>query len=78
MVPAFTTELYCIDSCGTDSARMLSQRTRHIPLAEQMLLVLHPTDLKAADIAVQPTIEGIRAGRDEVLERAEAYLEKGR
>ena len=30
------------------------------------------------DIAVQPTIEGIRAGRDQVLERAAAYLEKGR
>ena len=30
------------------------------------------------DVAIQPTIAGIRAGRDEILERAEAYLEKGR
>jgi len=32
----------------------------------------------APDIEVRPTIEGIRAGRDEVLERAVEYLEKGR
>jgi C-terminal processing protease CtpA/Prc len=30
------------------------------------------------DIEVRPTIEGIRAGRDEVLDRAVAYLESGR
>jgi C-terminal processing protease CtpA/Prc len=30
------------------------------------------------DIEVHPTIEGIRAGRDEVLERAVKYLETGR
>jgi C-terminal processing protease CtpA/Prc len=30
------------------------------------------------DIAVQPTIEGIRAGRDEVLERAVAFIENGK
>ena len=30
------------------------------------------------DIEVKPTIAGIRAGRDEVLERAVAYLESGR
>jgi C-terminal processing protease CtpA/Prc len=30
------------------------------------------------DIEVRPTIEGIRAGRDEVLERALAYVEQGR
>jgi C-terminal processing protease CtpA/Prc len=30
------------------------------------------------DIEVRPTIEGIRAGKDEVLERAVAYLETGR
>jgi C-terminal processing protease CtpA/Prc len=30
------------------------------------------------DIEVHPTIEGIRAGRDEILERAVTYLETGR
>jgi len=30
------------------------------------------------DIEAHPTIEGIRAGRDEVLDRAVAYLENGR
>ena len=30
------------------------------------------------DIEVRPTIEGIRGGRDEVLERAIAYVEQGR
>jgi hypothetical protein len=29
------------------------------------------------DVEVRPTIAGIRAGRDEVLERAVSYLEKG-
>jgi C-terminal processing protease CtpA/Prc len=29
------------------------------------------------DIEVRPTIEGIRAGRDEILERAVKYLETG-
>jgi C-terminal processing protease CtpA/Prc len=32
----------------------------------------------APDIEAHPTIEGIRAGRDEVLDRALAYIEKGR
>ena len=30
------------------------------------------------DIEVRPTIAGIQAGQDEVLERALAYLEKGK
>ena len=30
------------------------------------------------DIEVNPTIAGVRDGRDEVLERAVAYLESGR
>jgi hypothetical protein len=30
------------------------------------------------DVEVYPTIEGIRAGRDEVLDRAVAYLVTGR
>jgi C-terminal processing protease CtpA/Prc len=30
------------------------------------------------DIEVRPTIEGIRAGRDEVLERTVAWVESGR
>jgi hypothetical protein len=30
------------------------------------------------DIEAHPTIDGIRAGRDEVLDRAIAYVEKGR
>jgi hypothetical protein len=30
------------------------------------------------DIEAHPTIAGIRAGRDEILERAIAYIERGR
>ena len=32
----------------------------------------------APDVSVSPTIAGIRAGKDEVLERAVSYLEKGK
>lgn len=38
---------------------------------------LQQTGLKP-DIVVRPTIKGIRAGKDEVLERALRYLEKGK
>ena len=38
---------------------------------------LQQTGLKP-DIEVRPTIKGIRAGKDEVLERALRYLEKGK
>lgn len=30
------------------------------------------------DIEAHPTVAGIRAGRDEILERASAYIERGR
>jgi hypothetical protein len=30
------------------------------------------------DIEAHPTVAGIRAGRDEILERAIAYIERGR
>jgi len=57
---------------GDISIRMTGQSVRHADGRQLQRVGILP------DIEITSTIEGIRSGKDEVLERAIEYVEKGR